>query len=64
MENEKTIIKENSKETIESVENKELFWGIFNTKYRVINIYTREEYIENFGHEPTDSEKLSVTDEK
>ena len=52
---------DSSKKTCTNEQKEDLFWGDLNPEHKAVNIYTREEFIDRFGKEPTDSEKLPVT---
>lgn len=52
---------DSSNKNCTSEQKEDLFWGDLNPEHKAVNIYTREEYIDRFGREPTDSEKLPVT---
>lgn len=47
-------MEDSSNKSRTSEQKEELFWGDFNLEHKAINIYTREQYIETFGRDPTE----------
>ena len=42
----------------EKKETEDLYFGDYNSEHKAINVYTREEYIERFGKEPEESQRI------
>ena len=42
----------------EKKDTEDLYFGDYNPEHKAVNVYTREEYIERFGKEPEESQRI------
>ena len=49
-------------EQSEKKETEDLYFGDYNPEHKAVNVYTRKEYIERFGKEPEESQRIVNSD--